>query len=304
MPRMQDLPVSVDLPPALAAEVSAFVETEAGWQVVGADGPPAPVLALTAAPTAGACVVITDGVPAPERVAGALLAGALDVVAWPQDRQRLLSAPLRVRDGSAGLGPVPAVVGVAGAGGGAGTSTVALAAGGVAAWAGARVLVVGGDDLLRLAGIDAWSGPGAEQLATLPPADAAAEVAGLARRVAGVDGLDVLGGGGVIGPLHGWPYDVVVVDRRCPPRLAGANLVVARLDASVREAAGAAAPVLVRARGPAPAAAVRRALGRPPAAFLAESARVARAGLAGRVPSALPGSWLAGVRAGLRAVAA
>ena len=300
MRRLQDLPVCVDLPPALAAEVAAFVETEAGWQVVARGGPPAPVLAVTAEVSDGPFVVVTDG-PAPARqVADALQAGALDVIAWPQDRERLLSAPLRIRD-TPRPGTAPTIVTIAAAGGGAGASTLALAVGGLAAWGGARCLVVGDDDLLRLAGIDAWDGPGSPELAALEPAHAAAEVPDVARAVAGLDGLQVLGGGEVEASFAGWPYDVVVVDRRAPARIGAADLVITTRDVSLANAARVEAAVVLRDHGALTTAQARRLLGRAPVGVVAESARVARAGQSGRVPSSLPGRWLDQVRTVLRA---
>ncbi len=296
MVRMEALPVSVELPGVLAAEVAAFVEDEAGWQVVGAGGALAPVLTIAGRPDAGPrCVVVTDGAPPAELVADALLAGALDVVAWPAERQRLLEAPLRVR-GTQDPAAAPPVFRIAGVCGGAGTSTVALAVAGLVAWAGGRALVVGGDDLLALAGLDAWAGPGAVELAALAPADAAAEVAALARPVSAVDGLTVLGGGGIVGATTGWPADVVVADLRVPGDVRGADLAVARCDGSLRVAAGSHVPVVVVGDGPLDRAAAGRLLGRTPVGWLPHSARVARAGVAGRVPSALPGSWLAALR--------
>lgn len=48
--------------------------------------------------------------------------------------------------------------------------------------------------------------------------------------------------------------------------------------------------------GPLDRAAVSRLLGGPPHAWLPASERVARAGAAGRVPSGLPGTFVAAVR--------
>jgi hypothetical protein len=177
---------------------------------------------------------------------------------------------------------------------------LALAVGGLAAWGGARCLVVGDDDLLRLAGIDNWDGPGAPELAALEPAHAAAEVPDVARVVAGLDGLRVLGGGTVEAAFAGWPYDLVVIDRRAPARIGAADLVVATRDVSLANAARADAGVVLRDHGALPAAAARRLLGRDPIGVISESARVARAGQSGRVPSSLPGRWLDQVRGILR----
>lgn len=300
MRALRDLPVSIDLGGEVAGEVTAFVEGEAGWQVVAAGGPPRPVLALTAAPRPGPpCVVVVPGTPSVEETRAALLAGALDIIGWPADRARLLDVPLR----AAGTRPATgrtAVLVIGGASGGAGTSTVALALAGLLAWGGRRTVVAGDDDLLRLAGLGPWQGPGAAEVAALDVEEATREVAGLVRPVAGVAGLAVLGGdraGRVVAGANGasaWPADTVVVDLRADP--AGADLIVARPDAGLRAAAGTSAPVLLVGDGPLDARGARRVLGRAPLAWLPASARVARAGLVGRVPSALPGRWLAVLR--------
>lgn len=330
-----DLPVRVDLPGVLGQEVVAWVEVEAGWQVVAEAGPPSPALALAAAPVPGtATVIVVDGPPTAAQVRDGLLAGALDVVGWPDDRDRLLDAPVRASSGSRPRGG-PSVVGVAGAAGGAGTSTVALGVAGLLAWAGRRTVVVGGDDLVTLCTPSGWSGPGAPELAALDPAGAAAELATLVRPVPGVDGLAVLGGGAAAARPAGWPVDAVVLDLRTAgvgrggdgpggagrggDRPGGApggaqrgvrhrpgapDLVVARPDASLRTAAGVPqdVPVMVVGDGPLDAAGARRLLGRAPVAWLPRSARVARAGLASRIPSGLPGSYVAALRAALARV--
>lgn len=294
--QQRDLPVSVDLDGVLADEVVAWVETEAGWQVVAAGGPPTPALHLCATPRPGvASVVVVDGAPSPDVVRGALLAGALDVVGWPADRTRLLDAPARVRASS---GPAAgSVVRVAGAAGGTGTSTVALALGALAAWRGRRALVVGDEDLLPLCGIASWAGPGAGELASLPADDAAAEAAALARPVPGVPGLAVLGGGAAaIDAVSAWPAEVVIADVRATPGLAS-DVLVARPDVSLRSAARTAARrVVVCGAGPLDPRGVRAVLGAPPAGWLPASARVGLAGVHGRVPSALPGTWVAALR--------
>lgn len=300
--RLQDLPVVVDLPGRLGEEVAAFVEVEAGWQVVSATGPLTPVLQLTTTPSAGRpCVVVVEGPVRAEGARAALLGGALDVIAWPDDRARLLEAPLRVHATPCN-GSGPKVLRIAGCSGGAGTSTVALAVGGLLAWSGRATLVVGDEDLLRLCGIGHWSGPGAPELGQLDEASAALEVTGLARPIPGVNGLAVLGGGGAaIGGVAGWPVQAVVVDLRAPRQLAGADLVCARPDAGLGALDGQPAdlPVLVVGDGPLDQAGVRHRLGRPPLAWLPGSARVARAGVAGRVPAGLPGAWLETLRAAL-----
>lgn len=303
MQRLEALPVAVDLPGVLGEEVAAFVEGEAGWQVVALGGPLTPVLVLGDRPVADVSwVMVTQGQPPAERARTALLSGALDVVAWPHDGQRLLEAPLRVRANRRSPSG-PSVFRVAGAGGGAGTSTVALAIAAFVPWRGGRAVVAGDDDLLALAGVAAWKGPGTAELAALDAREAGAEVGTLARLVPGIDGLSVLGGGGgAVGVTDGWPADLVVADLRVPGRLQAADLVVARADRSLLAAADVDVPVVVVGEGPLDRGGVRRALGRPPAGWLPHSARVARAGVGGRVPSAVPGSWLAALQAVLRRV--
>jgi len=306
---LRDLPVSVDLPGVLGQEVTAFVEVEAGWQVVGEGGSLSPVLAL--APTAvpgRASVVVVEGTPDSAAVRSALLAGALDVIGWPQDRGRLLEAPLR----AARLGAPPAGtrgaarLAVGGLAGGAGTSTVALGVAAVVAWSGRRTVVVGDADLLQLCGTWPWEGPGAAELAGLGPDGAAAELPGLVRPLPGVDGLSVLGGGPVASTA-GWPVDVAVVDLGVVGRggsVVGGSLLVGRPDASLvaARAAPAATPVVIVGDGPLDRTGVRRVLARAPDGELPRCARVARAGLAGRLPSGMPGSYLAALRAVLRRV--
>lgn len=302
----QDLPVAVELEGVLGQEVTAFVEGEGGWQVVAAGGPPRPVLVLTGPGGAVAAgtprVIVVEGTPDRDETRTGLLAGALDVIGWPDDRARLLEVPDRATAASPRGGP--AVLRVGGAAGGVGTSTVALALAGLLAWGGRRTLVVGAEDLLCLAGIDDWHGPGAAEIALLDPTDVAEEVGALARSVAGVPGLAVLGvtGGAlpsVLASTPAWPADVVVADVRTAA--GAADVVVARPDARLRAAAGTTAPVVLVGDGPLDGRGARRVLGRAAAAHVPTSVRVARAGLVGRVPSALPGSWLAPLTALLAA---
>jgi hypothetical protein len=294
MHRSADLPVAIALPGRLGAEVSAFVESEGGWQVVAVDGPLVPALVLSDGVRAdGPCVVVSD-VPLPaERVRDALQAGAVDVVVWPDERERLLAAPGLLRPlGTAA--PATAVLRVGGCRGGVGTSTVALAIGATVAWAGGRALVVGDEPLARLAGLAPWRGPGTAELAALGRF-AAHEVTAVARDVPGVPGLQLVAGGGGVTDTSGWPYDLVVADVGVAGSGA-AMVVVGAADASL--VAGAQADVvLVVAHGPLDRSGVRAALGRAPDGWLPYAHRVARAGSTGRVPSALPGSWVAAMTA-------
>jgi hypothetical protein len=308
--RDEDLPVAVELSGALGEEVAAWVEAQAGWQVVAPEGPPAPAVSLVdQVDGRSSCVVVVEGETDLARTRAELLAGAVDVIAWPDERERLLEAPQRLRAGMEPATSGPAVFRIAGVAGGVGTSTVALALGGLLAWAGQAVVVVGGDDLLRLCGLAPWSGPGADELAELDPAGAAKEVDTLARAVAGVDGLRVLGGSGqAVGSAAGWGVGVVVADLGTVARhrgggqprgkavrsAAGADLLVGTPDARLRAVEGeTVCPAVVVGEGGLGKQGVRRMLGQAPVGWLASSARVARAGLVGRVPSGLPGSWLA-----------
>lgn len=297
---MQDLPVAIALPGPLGAEVAGWVEAE-GWQVVSLDDGLRPGLLLAAQVVAThPCVVVVDGPPSAEEVRTALQAGALDVVGWPDDADRIRALPSRVRglerEGTAGG---PRRLTVAGVAGGVGTSTVALAIGALLAWSGREVLVVGDADLLALCAVDPWRGPGSAEVALLGPAGAADEIPALSRPVPGVAGLRVLGGGAdTLLDTGGWPCDAVVLDLRTAGRME-ADLLCARPDAHLPAAAEAGGGVLLLGDGPLGSRQVHAALGRRVAGRLPDSARVARAGAAGRVPSALPGSWLRTLRAAL-----
>jgi len=154
---------------------------------------------------------------------------------------------------------------------GVGASTVALGIGGLLAWSGWPTAVVGGPELLRLAGVAPWRGPGADELSCLDPRQAAQEFPHVARRCPAVPGLWLLAGSPrVYG--QGWPVACTVVD-------VGVG----------------AADVLVATVGE---AGVVRWPGSPPAR-LPGSARVARAGRRGRVPAGLPGTYLAALRRGM-----
>jgi hypothetical protein len=294
MPRLPDLPVALRLPEPLATEVAGFVESEAGWQIVGGDGPPDPVLTVVDRVLEGcACVVVTAGVAEPSEVQAALRAGALDVVAWPDERGRLLDAPLRVPTAVA-AGPRPRMVTVAGAAGGVGTSTVALALAGLWAWAGRRVVVLGDDDLLALCGGAPWHGPGRAEVAALAAAQAAIELPAVARRVPGVRGLAVLGGRPAAVDPVGWPVDVAVVD--AGRDTSGCDVLVVRADARLPLATATPSAGVVVTGGPAGRSGARRRLEQATPLWLPWSDRVAGAALRGRVPADLPGSFLARLR--------
>ena len=292
------VPVAISLPEPLASDVASFVESELGWQVVAADGPVPPVVRLVASDAAvPGAVVVSPGAPEPHAAAAALAAGAVAVLSWPEDHHRL--AGLAQTSGSPARSEGPPVVRIGGVGGGVGTSTVALATAGLLAWADKRVVVVGGDDLCRLCGLAPWVGPGAPEIAALEPAGAAVEVDVLARPVSGVVGLRALGGGPVL-DAAGWATDVVVADvgsitARGTPGGDGpdsTDLLVGAPDGRLAGATGLLAPVVICGDGPLDDRGAALRLGRAPIGRLPHSARVARAGLEGRVPASLPGSWL------------
>ena len=297
MTHAADVSVAVDLPGRLGEEVAAYVESEAGWHVVTGGGPVEPLLTLTGAVAPGRCVVVREGALDADVTRELLLAGVLDVVAWPEDRARLLALPQRVIRAERPQATVPQLH-IGACRGGVGASTVALTAGALVAWSGRRALVIGDQAMVRLAGLATWPGAGTVELGSLG-VQAADEVQRVARPVPGVQGLSVLGGGPTALATDGWPYDIVVVDQGVAGR-EHAHLVVAAADGSLA-AAPAAVDVLVVEHGPLDRAGVKRRLGRTPAGWLPYSARVARAGTAGRIPSSLPGSWVDAVRKALAA---
>lgn len=279
---IEDLPVAVVLPAPLGPQVAAWLERDLGWQVVDLGGSLPPALALAAAgcgplPWIG----VTEGVPVDAVATALLTAGASDVVAWPDDRDRIPLIATRI-DLHRRVRPLGTVLSVGGVAGGVGTSTVSLAIGGLLAWAGATVLVVGADPLLALAGADAGSAePGTA--APLP--------------VDGVPRLSVARGD--LDTTPAWSGDVVVTD--VGTRVTAAtSVVVARADAGLRRARDADRPVIVVGDQPLDPRSARQVLGREPLVRLPVSVRVARAGVCGRVPASLPGRWLRALGAGLR----
>lgn len=284
---MDALPVVVATSPDLAGEVRAFVEGHCAWQVVhAADGLP-PALALAERVVAGIPTIVLVRTPDAEAVRSALLAGAVDVVEWPAQRDRLPHVATRLVDPRAGR--AAPVLRVTGAAGGVGTSTVALAVAGLAAWRGTPTVVVGQRDLLRLCGVD---GP-----AAAAPPDI--EGFGVAAEVPGVPGLRVLHGRL---PLTGAGATggVVVADEGVGGTT---GILVGRPDRALVEALVDPArwrAVVVVGDGALPLRAVHR-LGRGTRLVrLPWSARVARAGLRGRVPAGLPGTTLELLRPLLR----
>jgi hypothetical protein len=287
------LPVALDLAGRHAEAVRRWVEGVLGWQPVDgetADLVPAAVRLLDldgaagGAPGSGVPIGLLVGPEDPPALAASTASRWRPdlVLAWPDERDRLrevVEAALVAPRPSRGTGRV---VRVGGAAGGVGTSTVALALAGLSAWSGLRALAVVGP-----------SAPVGEVVTVPAAALSAPDLWQRASRLPGVPRARV----------------VRVLDRQPLPDTAAGDLEVAVLDVGVAsdvevlvcraDAAGldaarstTAAAVVVVGDGPASSAAVRRACGGRRWLRLPHSARVARAGLHRRVPTALPGTWL------------
>ena len=161
-----------------------------------------------------------------------------------------------------------------------GTTTVTLALAGLAAWRGtASLAAVRGTGLAprlvptaALAGIGVWAS--AEPLPGVPGA-----------RAVRLDDRDPV-------PEPTDPrIGMLLVDAGVDPEV---DVLVCRPDAAALEllSVTTAAAVVLVGEGPATARELRRAAAGRPGIVLPWSARVARAGLAGRVPAGLPGAWL------------
>lgn len=297
-PAPEALPVAVEGPGPVAAQVGAWVEAHLGWQVT--DGGDLPAVVRLAAlgrgavpaddlPTVG--LVLADDDP----VAVARAAGRVGAVAaWPDDHATLADLVADVLGGgTAGISAAaPDAPGdddrfvVGAACGGVGATTVALALGGWHVWRrqDARCLVVASGPVPV---------PGATPVHPTVLAGHRAWAAGV--EVAGVPGLHVApadrppdrlappAGAGLV-----WDVGVVAPD---DPRL---DVLVVRRDRCGAEAAAAStcAAVVVVDTGPVTAAAMTTAVAGRRVVTLPWSVRVARAHARQRVPDGLPGRWL------------
>lgn len=273
-----------------AAAIVRFVERDLGWNAVDEAG--------------GATLTVTDGhVDAPppggppvvllvcdERTPAAAAADVLRcraaaVVAWPRERARLATEAQQLARVAL---PMRTAVDlrVGGAAGGVGTTTVALALGGWFAWARRRVLVLACGPVPGPAG-----GPAAPQdlLATTTWSAAAP-----ARGLPGLRVLATTASAGEV-PVDAGPADVVLRDLGVATEV---DVLVARGDAAGLDAASAttAGAIVVVGGGLVPVDRLRAAGGGRAVVMVPWSARVARAALAGRVPSGLPGRWLQTLR--------
>jgi hypothetical protein len=169
---------------------------------------------------------------------------------------------------------------VGGSAGGVGTSTVVLAVAGLSAWAGARTLagVRGVGWGLRQVPVGALDAPDAWSRAD--------DLAGLTTARA----VELVGPDTPVDPVD--PHlDVLVVDRGVDGDV---DVLVCRPDRAGLTVLGTttAAAVVVVGEGPVAVSELARAAGSRRTIQLPWSVRVARAGLTGRVPAGLPGTWL------------
>jgi hypothetical protein len=286
------VPVALQLAGRHAASVRRWIEGVLGWQPVDDDpaGPVPPALRLVdhqpaaagpGGPALPTLLVVDDDAGAPATAALVHAARPDAVVAWPSGRDQLpdmVGALLqRPRRG----GSDPRVLRVGGAAGGVGTTTIALA----------------------LAGLLGWHGEGTLALVR-PPAPVPGlrvvpgDAVGAADLWARADELPAVPHGRVLGIVGG------EVPVPADPRIAAAvidagvdddvDVLVCRPDAAglARLATTTAAAVVLVGAGPASPRELQRAAGGRAGVAVPWSARVARAGLHGRVPGSLPGRWL------------
>ena len=293
-------PVAVAVPVALAlsgrhaASVRRWVEGVLGWQPVDDDpaGPVPPAVRLldhqplADARAAGPAVlptllVVDDDAAAPATAALVHAARPDAVVPWPSGRDQLTEVVASLLQRPRRDGNEPRVLRVGGAAGGVGTTTIVLA----------------------LAGLLGWQGDGALALVR-PPAPVPdlrvvpGEAVGAPDLWARAEPLPAVPRGRVLGIVGG------EVPSPADPRITAAviaagvdddvDVLVCRPDAAglTRLATTTAAAAVLVGAGPASPGDLERAAGGRAGVTAPWSARVARAGLHGRVPGSLPGRWL------------
>jgi hypothetical protein len=293
--RMAALPVELDLHGRNAEGVRAWIEGTLGWQPIGGATaglvPPAVALrdlgssyAPVGVPTIPSVLLVDDDAsPVPTGEVVAVMAPDA-IIAWPSGRDRLTDVVDGVLEASRRSSPSGSALRIGGSAGGVGTTTVTLALAGLAAWGGVATLAaVRGTGLAppivptaSLEGLGVWAR--AEPLPGVPAA----------RAVRLVDHDDV--------PVTTDPeIRMLVLDAGVDPEV---DVLVCRPDAAALEmlALTTAAVVVVMGDGAAGSKDLRRAAAGRRGILLPWSARVARAGLAGRVPAGLPGAWLQRLR--------
>jgi hypothetical protein len=293
--RLAALPVELDLHGRHADSVRAWIEGTLGWQpVAGATAglvPPAVVLRdLGSAHVASAgsevpsVLLVDDGAP-PQLTAEVAARTQPDaVLVWPGDRDTLVDRVATVVGRPRRSSPAGPRLCVGGSAGGVGSTTVTLALAGLAAWHGAASLaVVRGNGLnapvvpaAALQGVGVWAR--AEPLPGVPGARAVRVV-----------------GPAEVPPASDPEIGMVVLDIGVDAEV---DVLVCRPDGAALEvlAVTTAAAVVVMGPGPVSLRDLRRAAAGRRGIVLPWSARVARAGLAGRVPAGIPGAWLQRLR--------
>lgn len=257
------LPVAVDIVDVdLAREVTVFVESHLGWQVV-LDGPDLPArLRLTDRVRAARGAVLLRRTPSAEQVSEGIRAGALEVLAWPTTPERLSATVPADRRSLAGR-----VTRVCGLAAGVGTTTVALAVAATHAWSGTCTWLVA--EARHMTGMT--SAEPAAQCPSLP----GLRLAGHVRDIAG----------------SSTPADAIVVDLGVGRQ---GDVVVSRPDHHLASAAPHLRGVLVVTvgRGGLHPGERDRLLLEACHVHLPWDFRVARGVLDGTLPGVFPGRWL------------
>ena len=279
------LPVRTLVDAHLDSQLVPFLEGTLGWQVTHGDELPA-ALALVGVDAVAVrdvpSVLLVRDTDPPDRAARAA-GSATAVVRWPDERDCLDRLAARLLARAEHAPRVAPTVRLGGAAGGVGTTTVALGLGGLLAWHGRAALVVASGDV-----------PLPDVPIVAPTALAAHRTWDAAAQVAGVPGLRVVATTPGPRALVAVPDDVVVL--RDDGVATEVDVLVAARDRAGMQAvdATAAGAVVVVGRGVVPRHAWDRATaGRARQVHVDWSVRVARAGVACRVPSSIPGRWLA-----------
>lgn len=289
------LPVALEVRSALHDTVRRVVEGTLGWQPVDevTAGLVPPAVRLTdVSGTAGdgtptVLLVAPDDDPRAAADAAVRLRPAA-LVGWPTPEDELVRAVARATSAPRGTARSTPTIRLGGAAGGVGTTTVALALAGAVAWRGRAVLVASPDPVLL---------PSATPVID-PSALAAPDLWSRSAPLDGVPGARAVrtvglpGDGEVLDPA----VDTVVLDLGVATDV---DVLVVRPDAAGLGALArtTAAVVVVCGPGPVPNRALSEAVGSRRRIDLPWSARVGRAGVVGRVPAALPGSYVRAVLA-------
>lgn len=281
------LPVAVELGPRTADAVRRTIEGVLGWQpvddVTAALVPPAVRLVDSTTPDPSATpavLVVADGDDPVATAEAVLRLRPVAVAGWPGEDHLATAVATAVAAPAATTTAAVPVVTIGGAGGGVGATTLALALAGLSAWRGTRTLVVSGDRCLLPDGTP-----------TVDPE--ALTASGLWDRAQPLIGLDAARAVRTTAPAYAprltdARVEAVVVDLGVADEV---DVLVLRPDAVGRAALGrtTASAAVVVGEGPLPPRELTRAIGGRRRVDVAWSARVARAGLAGRVPTSLPG---------------